>query len=296
MTSDEHRRASRPPGPVVAGAHGRHIGIGLTILSPPGNRRAGLQRSTLPRARSLRPPTRAGSPGPEPPRPESERPSPASAKPSASAAGQQMGVKTPTGLANGSGPPSRSTTSSCSCPRGSTFGYLGPNSAGRTTLDPRLAGTAPAPMPARCRCFGAPVPARAGHGPGPGQGDLVDDPLPPAPDRPGQPPPAGRRTGPDRGIGPPHRRSARVCFSVHFVCDLVLLVASGVLRHIHQHPRSCASSSTSWPDWRASRAWSIRILPVHRQRPPWDGRPILVYDSTSTSSVASPNATAKTGS
>ena len=51
-----------------------------------------------------------------------------------------------------------------------------------------------------------PRPGRAEPGPGPGRGDRRRAPLPPAPDRPGQPPPAGRGPGRRRGSADRRRR------------------------------------------------------------------------------------------
>ena len=90
-------------------------------------------------------------------------------------------------------------------PRGSAFGYLGPNGAGKTTLIRTLLGLTQA-NGGTMSLLGIPVPAERQPGAGPGRGDRRRAPLPPAPDRPGQPAPAGR--GPGRGRGPADRAVA----------------------------------------------------------------------------------------
>ena len=114
----------------------------------------------------------------------------------------------PAASRNGSGPTSR-RRGGLLVPRGSAFGYLGPNGAGKTTLIRTLLGLTRAAS-GTMSLLGRPVPAAAQPGPGPGRRDRRRASLPPAPDRAGEPPPAGRGQGrrrgqPDRAVAGPGR-------------------------------------------------------------------------------------------
>ena len=79
-------------------------------------------------------------------------------------------------------------------PRGSTFGYLGPNGAGKTTLMRTLLGLTRADG-GTMLLLGLARPGRAAAGAGQGRRDRRRAPVPPAPDRAGQPPLARRGQG-----------------------------------------------------------------------------------------------------
>ena len=147
-------------GPVVAGAHGRHIGIGLIVLAllVLGALGYGAVRLThrVRFNRQPRPVTR-----PEPPRPESERPSPGPEPPSPRPAPPRpdngWAVETH-GLSKRFGPTVAVDDVELLVPRGSAFGYLGPNGAGKTTLIRTLLGLTRANA-GTMSLLGTPVPA-----------------------------------------------------------------------------------------------------------------------------------------
>ena len=147
-------------GPVVAGAHGRHIGIGLIVLALVvlGALGYGAVRLThrVRFNRQPRPVTR-----PEPPRPESERPSPGPEPPSPRPAPPRpdngWAVETH-GLSKRFGPTVAVDDVELLVPRGSAFGYLGPNGAGKTTLIRTLLGLTRANA-GTMSLLGTPVPA-----------------------------------------------------------------------------------------------------------------------------------------
>ena len=147
-------------GPVVAGAHGRHIGIGLIVLALVvlGALGYGAVRLThrVRFNRQPRPVTR-----PEPPRPESERPSPGPEPPSPRPAPPRpdngWAVETH-GLSKRFGPTVAVNDVELLVPRGSAFGYLGPNGAGKTTLIRTLLGLTRANA-GTMSLLGTPVPA-----------------------------------------------------------------------------------------------------------------------------------------
>ena len=157
-------------GPVVVGAHGRHIGIGLIVLAllVLGALGYGAVRLThrVRFNRQPRPVTR-----PEPPRPESERPSPGPEPPSPRPAPPRpdngWAVETH-GLSKRFGPTVAVDDVELLVPRGSAFGYLGPNGAGKTTLIRTLLGLTRANA-GPCRCS-APPSRPSGAGPWPGSG------------------------------------------------------------------------------------------------------------------------------
>jgi ABC-2 type transport system ATP-binding protein len=147
-------------GPVVAGAHGQHIGIGLIVLAllVLGALGYGAVRLThrVRFNRQPRPVTR-----PEPPRPESERPSPGPEPPSPRPAPPRpdngWAVETH-GLSKRFGPTVAVDDVELLVPRGSAFGYLGPNGAGKTTLIRTLLGLTRANA-GTMSLLGTPVPA-----------------------------------------------------------------------------------------------------------------------------------------
>ena len=147
-------------GPVVVGAHGRHIGIGLIVLAllVLGALGYGAVRLThrVRFNRQPRPVTR-----PEPPRPESERPSPGPEPPSPRPAPPRpdngWAVETH-GLSKRFGPTVAVDDVELLVPRGSAFGYLGPNGAGKTTLIRTLLGLTRANA-GTMSLLGTPVPA-----------------------------------------------------------------------------------------------------------------------------------------
>ncbi len=147
-------------GPVVVGAHGRHIGIGLIVLAllVLGALGYGAVRLThrVRFNRQPRPVTR-----PEPPRPGSERPSPGPEPPSPRPAppGPDNGWAVEThGLSKRFGPTVAVDDVELLVPRGSAFGYLGPNGAGKTTLIRTLLGLTRANA-GTMSLLGTPVPA-----------------------------------------------------------------------------------------------------------------------------------------
>ena len=94
-------------------------------------------------------------------------------------------------------------------PRGSAFGYLGPNGAGKTTLIRTLLGLTKA-NGGTMSLLGTPVPAERSKALARVGGHRRRAPLPPPPDRPGKPPPAGcgpgrRREPADRAVAGPGR-------------------------------------------------------------------------------------------
>ena len=147
-------------GPVVGGAHGQHIGIGLIVLAllVLGALGYGAVRLThrVRFNRQPRPVTR-----PEPPRPESERPSPGPEPPSPRPAPPRpdngWAVETH-GLSKRFGPTVAVDDVELLVPRGSAFGYLGPNGAGKTTLIRTLLGLTRANA-GTMSLLGTPVPA-----------------------------------------------------------------------------------------------------------------------------------------
>ena len=147
-------------GPVVAGAHGQHIGIGLIVLAllVLGALGYGAVRLThrVRFNRQPRPVTR-----PEPPRPESERPSagpePSSPRPAPPRPNNGWAVETH-GLSKRFGPTVAVDDVELLVPRGSAFGYLGPNGAGKTTLIRTLLGLTRANA-GTMSLLGTPVPA-----------------------------------------------------------------------------------------------------------------------------------------
>ena len=147
-------------GPVVAGAHGRHIGIGLIVLAllVLGALGYGAVRLTH-RVRFNRQPRPVARP--EPPRPESERPSPGPEPPSPRPAPPRpdngWAVETH-GLSKRFGPTVAVDDVELLVPRGSAFGYLGPNGAGKTTLIRTLPGLTRANA-GTMSLLGTPVPA-----------------------------------------------------------------------------------------------------------------------------------------
>ncbi len=154
-------------GPVVAGAHGQHIGIGLIVLAllVLGALGYGAVRLThrVRFNRQPRPVTR-----PEPPRPESERPSPGPEPPSARPEPPSPRPASPRphngwavethGLSKRFGPTVAVDDVELLVPRGSAFGYLGPNGAGKTTLIRTLLGLTRANA-GTMSLLGTPVPA-----------------------------------------------------------------------------------------------------------------------------------------
>ena len=217
-------------GPVVAGAHGQHIGIGLIVLAllVLGALGYGAVRLThrVRFNRQPRPVTR-----PEPPRPESERPSPGPEPPSPRPAPPRpnngWAVETH-GLSKRFGPTVAVDDVELLVPRGSAFGYLGPNGAGKTTLIRTLLGLTRANA-GTMSLLGTPRPGRAAPGPGPGRGDRRRAPLPPAPDRPGQPGPADEWAqssclAPDCGLDANAVRNARQAS-----CETISFAPSGTL-------------------------------------------------------------------
>ena len=154
-------------GPVVAGAHGQHIGIGLIVLAllVLGALGYGAVRLThrVRFNRQPRPVTR-----PEPPRPESERPSPGPEPPSARPEPPSPRPASPRphngwavethGLSKRFGPTVAVNDVELLVPRGSAFGYLGPNGAGKTTLIRTLLGLTRANA-GTMSLLGTPVPA-----------------------------------------------------------------------------------------------------------------------------------------
>ena len=140
-------------GPVVVGAHGGHIGIGLIVLAllVLGALGYGAVRLThrVRFNRQSRPVTR-----PEPPRPESERPSPRPVPPRPD---NGWAVETH-GLSKRFGPTVAVDDVELLVPRGSAFGYLGPNGAGKTTLIRTLLGLTRANA-GTMSLLGTPVPA-----------------------------------------------------------------------------------------------------------------------------------------
>ena len=165
-------------GPVVAGAHGQHIGIGLIVLAllVLGALGYGAVRLTH-RVRFNRQPRPVARP--EPPRPESERPSPRpeppsprpeppSPRPAPPRPNNGWAVETH-GLSKRFGPTVAVDDVELLVPRGSAFGYLGPNGAGKTTLIRTLLGLTRANA-GTMSLLGTPVPAeRAGPWPGSGR-------------------------------------------------------------------------------------------------------------------------------
>ena len=147
-------------GPVVAGAHGRHIGIGLVVLALVvlGALGYGAVRLTH-RVRFNRQPRPVARP--EPPRPESERPSPGpeppSPRPPPPRPDNGWAVETH-GLSKRFGPTVAVDDVELLVPRGSAFGYLGPNGAGKTTLIRTLLGLTRANA-GTMSLLGTPVPA-----------------------------------------------------------------------------------------------------------------------------------------
>ncbi len=147
-------------GPVVAGAHGQHIGIGLIVLAllVIGALGYGAVRLTH-RVRFNRQPPPVTRP--EPPRPESERPSPRPEPPSPRPAPRRpnngLAVETHR-LSKRFGPTGAVDDVELLVPRGSAFGYLGPNGAGKTTLIRTLLGLTRANAGTMSR-LGTPVPA-----------------------------------------------------------------------------------------------------------------------------------------
>ncbi len=154
-------------GPVVPGAHGQHIGIGLIVLAllVLGALGYGAVRLThrVRFNRQPRPVTR-----PEPPRPESERPSagpespsprpePPSPRPAPPRPNNGWAVETH-GLSKRFGPTVAVDDVELLVPRGSAFGYLGPNGAGKTTLIRTLLGLTRANA-GTMSLLGTPVPA-----------------------------------------------------------------------------------------------------------------------------------------
>ncbi len=147
-------------GPVVGGAHGQHIGIGLIVLAllVIGALGYGAVRLTH-RVRFNRQPPPVTRP--EPPRPESERPSPRPEPPSPRPASPRpnngWAVETH-GLSKRFGPTVAVDDVELLVPRGSAFGYLGPNGAGKTTLIRTLLGLTRANA-GTMSLLGTPVPA-----------------------------------------------------------------------------------------------------------------------------------------
>ena len=147
-------------GPVVGGAHGQHIGIGLIVLAllVLGALGYGAVRLThrVRFNRQPRPVTR-----PEPPRPGSERPGPGPEPPSPRPAPPRpdngWAVETH-GLSKRFGPTVAVDDVELLVPRGSAFGYLGPNGAGKTTLIRTLLGLTRANA-GTMSLLGTPVPA-----------------------------------------------------------------------------------------------------------------------------------------
>ncbi len=212
-------------GPVVAGAHGQHIGIGLIVLAllVLGALGYGAVRLT-PTAGAPQPPgsrarpTRPGEPPgsrPEHRAPGHSRQAPGrAAKPCAS-----PGPPPPVSLAHPNGGWAVETHGLSKrfgatvavddvellVPARLRLRLPRPERRGQDHADPHLArpdqGQRRHDVAAR-----HPRPGRAAPGPGPGRGDRRRAPLPPAPDRPGQPSPAGRRPG--RGRGPADRAVA----------------------------------------------------------------------------------------
>ena len=136
-------------GPVVAGAHGQHIGIGLIVLAllvlgalgygaVRLTHRVRFNRQPRPvtRPEPPRPQSERPSPGPEPPSPRPEPPSPRPAPPRPD---NGWAVETH-GLSKRFGPTVAVDDVELLVPRGSAFGYLGPNGAGKTTLIRTLLG------------------------------------------------------------------------------------------------------------------------------------------------------------
>ena len=147
-------------GPVVAGAHRQHVGIGLIVLAllVLGALGYGAVRLTH-RVRFNRQPRPVARP--EPPRPESERPSPGPEPPSSRPAPPRpdngWAVETH-GLSKRFGPTVAVDDVELLVPRGSAFGYLGPNGAGKTTLIRTLLGLTRANA-GTMSLLGTPVPA-----------------------------------------------------------------------------------------------------------------------------------------
>ena len=147
-------------GPVVGGAHGQHIGIGLIVLAllVLGALGYGAVRLThrVRFNRQPRPVTR-----PEPPRPGPERPGPGPEPPSPRPAPPRpdngWAVETH-GLSKRFGPTVAVDDVELLVPRGSAFGYLGPNGAGKTTLIRTLLGLTRANA-GTMSLLGTPVPA-----------------------------------------------------------------------------------------------------------------------------------------
>ena len=147
-------------GPVVAGVHRTHIGIGLIVLAllVLGALGYGAVRLThrVRFNRQPRPVTR-----PEPPRPESERlsprPEPPSPRPAPPRPDNGWAVETH-GLSKRFGPTVAVNDVELLVPRGSAFGYLGPNGAGKTTLIRTLLGLTRANA-GTMSLLGTPVPA-----------------------------------------------------------------------------------------------------------------------------------------
>ena len=154
-------------GPVVPGAHGQHIGIGLIVLAllvlgalgygaVRLTHRVRFNRQPRPvtRPEPPRPESERPSPGPEPPSPRPEPPSPRPAPPRPN---NGWAVETH-GLSKRFGPTVAVNDVELLVPRGSAFGYLGPNGAGKTTLIRTLLGLTRANA-GTMSLLGTPVPA-----------------------------------------------------------------------------------------------------------------------------------------
>ena len=154
-------------GPVVPGAHGQHIGIGLIVLAllvlgalgygaVRLTHRVRFNRQPRPvtRPEPPSPESERPSPGPEPPSPRPEPPSPRPAPPRPN---NGWAVETH-GLSKQFGPTVAVDDVELLVPRGSAFGYLGPNGAGKTTLIRTLLGLTRANA-GTMSLLGTPVPA-----------------------------------------------------------------------------------------------------------------------------------------
>ena len=197
----------------AAAGHGQRVPFGLILLALVvlGSLGYGVVRLTNRRRRSRpprpvtkpEPPIPAPQPpgsGPEPPglRPQPPSPGPAPARPTSFAhPGNGWAVETH-GLTKRFGDHRRGRRRRVARPARLRLRLPRPERRGQDHPDPHLARL---DQSQRRHDVAArhPGPGRAEQGPGPGRGDRRRAPLPPAPDRPGQPPPAGRGAGRRRG-------------------------------------------------------------------------------------------------